>query len=163
MPIPNAITAESCDTSVLTAAHLVANAAEVVQTALGASETALGCPHLGLVPATSLDTIPLVCELLALGLQALGIEVRVVAVTTAKAVGTARITLRINLLVHDGHRIEAGLVTPTHPVDVPHRETTVEGGNGEPLSQISATKCQSAVARFGVWVCSAAQWSILTW
>ena len=141
VPIPNPTTANSWDTSVLTAAHLVANAAEVVQPALGAAETARGGLLLGLVPVTSLVPHPIVHEFVTLGLQALGIEARWVAVTTAKTVGTARIILRINILVHDGYRTEAGLVTPTHSVDVLHRETTLEGGNGEPLSKISATTC----------------------
>ena len=150
VPIPNASTAESWDTSVLTAAHLVANAAGVVQTALGAVDRVPGGHPLDLDPDTSLDPRPLVYVILTLGLQALGIEVRGVAVTTAKAVGTARMISTVNLLVHDGHRTKAGLVTPTHRVDIPHRETTGEGGNGEPLSQISAIKCKSTGARFGV-------------
>ena len=52
----------------LTAAHLVANAAEVVQPALGAAETARGGRPLGLVPVTSLGPIPLVHVILTLGL-----------------------------------------------------------------------------------------------
>ena len=60
----NAITAGSWDTSVLTAAHLVANATEVVQTALGAEDRVPGGHHLGLVPVTSLDPHPLVHILL---------------------------------------------------------------------------------------------------
>ena len=77
VPIQNATTAESLDTSVLTAAHLVANAAEVVQPALVAAETARGGLPLGLVPVISLVLHPLVHVFLTLGLPALGIEVRV--------------------------------------------------------------------------------------